>query len=103
MAVDHYGLAPRDWKPPSVDPPEYTSAGALGHQQAEELLAKAAAERFKDEVNCVADYLSSPDYARRLPSGSSVCMSFAGDPNAPPKATAVTVWPPSSRCQLKTR
>ena len=46
MALDHYELTPRDWKPPSVDPPEYASAGALGRRRAE-LLAKAAAERFE--------------------------------------------------------
>jgi len=90
------GLQPPGWRPKldPNDPPQYAEARALGHAQAEAIFAKAEAERFKHEVEGLAESLAEAGGTAGLPIGSSVCLSI--DPvgrDKKPRAIAVTLWP----------
>ena len=82
MARDHYGLTRGDWALPQShdDPPHYAEARALGQAQAEAIFAAAEEQRFKEDVQWLAELLAE-SRGDGLPTGSSVCdPAWKSDP-----------------------
>jgi hypothetical protein len=97
MAKQHdgFGLQPTAWRltPDANDPPHYAEARALGREQAEAILARAEADKFRDDVEWLRGELSDGD-ASGFPHGSSICLQCnPHDPESMPQAVSVHVFP----------